>query len=734
MTIKKIFQLTFLLILIPFYGISAQSTEVIVECRFTSFFAEKSSDFDPVFNRFTDSDDFKAFTSKWVEEAFIPIEHFNFKPLTQSISQIDDIATKVEPNTLFIRGIVSRADVKKVEHFSTDEFVFSTNASIEFFDLVSGEVFYTRTLTGQVFVEKPKETGIPDDEKRVIFEKCLKGTISELARLIGEDYSPGVLEGNIIKVLDDETVIIDLGLDDGLYQGMSFYYYNKPGSPPSGLLKTEKPQQKFTSSRIIISQDSSLRKGMIVKSFGVNKLSNQKGITRYMVAEFSAANPEDLDPDFKVDSQSLGQWLHDGLSGNSDLFMLAPLLANLDSSGKVSIQNALQDAQLNYSIFGGLAQSAAMGNRGFPDVLVKGVITHAGIQTYITPGAENKVLEVGISVEFYDRKTRDYIYSCQNSKRKVEKVSIKDGKVYRNLKFESSFRDLCKDLIRETTEKISAEYHPLSLVGNVVSVESDKLFEVSFNREGAQKGDLFNLSKKKEEIKDLEGESLGNFTSAIGIAKLTEPLGKNGFKAQVLVSDGINLVEKGNILSAEGRNDQLISGGLNQVIGWRAEGKIDEGYEYSTRQLTEWLHDALLTTGGFRLLPPNFREGSMGIVEVGMALGQFEMRDQKDIIYQGVRVPEILISGRLGLAEYSRKKGEFKDKLNLTVGVQVTFTDVAGDTLFTKKLAGKREIEQVKSRGETVVGTEDLSPEFDDLTHNTIINLVRKIAEEYKLK
>ncbi len=703
-----------------------------VSARFTSFFmGGAQTDFDPAFNALRSNPEFALQAGDWAQAALAGVQRLNFIPLERGITGKTGISAKVDPGAIFIRGLVTRGDIKKVQHFSIDEFVFSVNATLEFFDLASGEVYYTRTLTGQAYLEKPKNSPPSAMEKRDYFSQCLKGTVEALVKRVGEDYQPGVIEGHIIAV-EDSVVVLDLGRSGGLYQGMTFYCYDDSGNP-AGLLKTESPEENICPARMVFYQGNPPKRGTAVKSFGVNKLLGQKGQTRYMVAQFTLSSPAAVHPDFIIDSQSMGQWLHDGLSSKTELFMLAPLLVKLDEKGAVQAQEALWEAQLSFSIFGGLSQSAAMGKRAFPDVLIKGVVTHADIQEFTTPGAVNKILEVGVSLEFYDRKTRDYLYSCQHSGRRVEKVVKDKGKTYRDVDLTAAFRDLCKDVIREAAEKVGKEYHPYPLDGDVISVMSDSEFVAMLMLQNASQGDMLSLYRETGRYQGLSGEDLGALYRNYGIAKVLPPVVALGEMCRIVVSDGKTTVQKGDILRMQGKPQHMPRGKLCQVTGFRAEGKVSGEYSYSLPRLTEWLHDALLATRAYRLLPPNFREADMGTAEVGLALGQFETAGQGEIIYQGFRLPEALVSGRLGLADYKVESGEFKNKVLLRVGIEITFTTAAGDTLFSKKLAGKREIEQTKrSSGKVEIGTEDLSPEFDGLAQNTIEELAGKAKEEFR--
>ena len=64
-------------------------------------------------------------------------------------------------------------------------------------------------------------------------------------------------------------------------------------------------------------------------------------------------------------------------------------------------------------------------------------------------------------------------------------------------------------------------------------------------------------------------------------------------------------------------------------------------------------------------------------------------------------------TSRFGMGQ--AQTGELKDLLRLHTGLEITFTNVDGDSLFTRKLAGSRKLEQTKSRGKLAIGTKDLS-------------------------
>jgi len=702
-----------------------------VNTRFTDFFiSASSSSLEATLQEYANTDAFRERASKWASAALESVPTLNHPP--QDRAGMDEgIQRVVEPNTLFIRGILSRADLKNVIHFASVEYVLSTSVTLEFFDLVSGKVFYTRSLTGQSFKEMPNGQQLDELEMRDLFETCFKATVEGIVQRIGEDYQPGVLEGHVVDVLDSTTVVLDIGRNIGVYQGLTMYLFEDASRPPSGMIKTNSPQEKLSLAKVVILQSGTIRSGWKVRSYGINRLNSQKSQTRYIVAGFNSASPENLPKEFKVDAQDMGQWLHDGLSRNSDLFMLAPLLARLDSSGSVEIQEAIWNAQMSYSIFGSVSQSAMVGRRAFPDVMVNGVLTYAEIQTFLTPGAENKILTVGISVEFYDRTTRDFLYAHHHSGTKVEKIVREGGKTYRDLNLEASFRELCKTVIREASQKIGEHYRPTVSMGTL-SLDTNGNLRSRFSDDSAKRGELFNIMQEIRRVTGVNGEDLGPLWKSYGIVRLINETDIRTFQTKVLVSDGETETRAGDRLIAHGKRTGAISGPLSQVSGWHVKGKkVSPEYIFSPGRLTEWLHTALLSTGKFKLLPPDFREGDAETAEIALTSGEFEARDQGEVIYQGEQSPEILIHGRLGLADVQRKTGEFKDILRLRTGLEITITNADGDTLLTKKLAGSRKLEQIKSKGEVAIGVRDLSPEFDGLTLNTIRELVARLADEY---
>lgn len=709
-----------------FFGANLFSQGNSITTYFTSLYlGGSSSDFDPSFLKLCDNPDFKQKVISWINEDLSTISQLNFQP--GNTSSID------KNNAIFLRAILSRADLQEVHHFSLKHYNFNTNVTFEFFDIITGNVFNSRTLTGQLVYEREKTHQITNVEREERYEECLRGTIKIITERIRKNYKPGILEGHIVEVLDNKTVVIDLGKSNGISKGMTFKIFGLNNNTEVGILRTDNPQQNICKAEVVFTENNiTVNKGMAVKKSGINLVNINKSQTKFIVTNFEPVSKDCIPSEFNIESQSLGQWLHDGLSAHTNLFMLAPLLIDYDDKGNLVTQKPIWEAQVDFTTNSDLSATKTLGKLTFPDVLVRGLITHATVQEYITPGVQNQILRVGVSIEFYDRKTREFLYACQHSGKRIEKIVKKDGIVYRETDLDASFRELCKQVIKETAVKIGTEYKPMITHGKVSQTSSDNTLILQLTSGNSNTGDLFEIARIEKEIKNLNSQVIGELKRQYGIIKLIQSLGDDNFRAQLLVSDGKTKPQKNDLVWIEGKQKNITPGKIFQVNLWTAKGKLSKTYKYSLTYLTESLHDELLKTGKFRMLPPNFRGKDLTIAESALTSGWFEVRDQSEIILQEIRKPDIIIEGVLGLAETTEEKGKYRDKIKLKSGIEVKFITIEGEELYKRRKASSIEIDKVKSKGEVVTGAVDLSPEFDKLTETAIKNIVKAVTEEYK--
>lgn len=303
--------------------------------------------------------------------------------------------------------------------------------------------------------------------------------------------------------------------------------------------------------------------------------------------------------------------------------------------------------------------------------------------------------------------------------------------MYRDVNYDAVFRDLTKVAISDIATEIATEYTPQNLTGQVVKVDTP-IVSIEFPKTlGLKKGMLMSLYNVDGAIVDPSTKApLGNLARQSGIVKL-DAVGANAVTGRILVSDGRTPIRVGDVVQQKGvtlATMGIASDTLYQVAGFDVAPEVDQRYHSSPTLLTEWLHDHLLRTGRYKLLPPVFRQKDQGTAEIGLSRGEFQVMDQQEIISQLVRQPDVSIKGRIVKAALTIKNGEFKNKLSFEVSVEVTFVDSDGHVLAHRGLVGKHQEEQVLSRGRIVKGIDPKTypQEFNRLTES----IIQKLVEE----
>jgi hypothetical protein len=322
-----------------------------------------------------------------------------------------------------------------------------------------------------------------------------------------------------------------------------------------------------------------------------------------------------------------------------------------------------------------------------------------------------------VSVELYERRTRDFVFGCQHSGRSREKIVVKDGAVLRDVDVQAAFRDLTKKVIGEACDKVAAGYLPQPTQGEVVEVAADGSLTVEFAQGAIGIGDMFNVIHPGDKVRGIDGKEIERLWRHYAIARVTARAGKSRYTTTVVATDGTLTPSKGDILRIEGRGKGAAAGKLFRVGGVVAQGSLSPECTYSPSLMTEWLHNGLLGTGAFRLLPPNYRQDDMTRVELALISGDFQRTDAREVVYNGDPKADVLVTGRLGMTKVARDSRVAKIKATLSAGFEVTFTDAAtGTVLFTKKLAGENSVDQVIDGGQMTFGADDLTSDLNALT------------------
>jgi hypothetical protein len=78
-------------------------------------------------------------------------------------------------------------------------------------------------------------------------------------------------------------------------------------------------------------------------------------------------------------------------------------------------------------VFGDVRESEILGNRAYPDLLVRGVITHALNQRKSRRlGYEAHTLVLGVALEIYDRRTRETLFSVAHEQSRLQREAERE--------------------------------------------------------------------------------------------------------------------------------------------------------------------------------------------------------------------------------------------------------------------------------------------------------------------
>lgn len=605
-------------------------------------------------------------------------------------------------NRIYLRGIVSRADIARNRYFGSEElWTFSVTVSLEFFDIQSGQVYYTRSITSRAPVETSTEIDAAYRQEQ--FTLALRNGLTELVGRIGKDYLPSTTSARVIRVDGEDRVFLDAGSNRGFYPGLVVQLRGDTGN---WMLKLLDCGEGFSRARVQASSGGGLPPvGGRVQVDGLNS-SAASGGRRLAVAGVTTVDRGALDPAFSVDNATMGQWLHDALAESAALPLLPPLLA--DGGGTNALQAAFFDAQAAFSVFGDVRESEILGNRAYPDLLVRGVITHALTRKSRRLGYEAHTLVLGVSLEIYDRRTRETLFSVSHEQSRLEKQSEK----YRQSDLEGAWRDLAKLTLVEAAGLVVKGFKTGTRLVEVQKVEADGSLRLAADAR-VTPGQKLELVHPELELKDGEGKPLGTWQRVTGIVEIVP--GSGAPMARVTLSDG----------STPAKGDRLVVpetlGGDRPVArleSFEIKGdKVTEPFDPNPDMVLAWLQRELAASGRFMMLPPASQQAAFDAADATLAGGEFKLADQGELLSPTFPEPEVLVKARLGLVRLTRTESEYKNKLKFEVGMELQFFYPDGSPWLlpngTNRVGGVKFIdeEQVKDRGQVVQGVPD--EEFD---------------------
>jgi hypothetical protein len=589
-----------------------------------------------------------------------------------SISDYESAGDRV-----YVRCTVTRADLKTTEYFAGFQlWTFSLGLRLEFFDIQSGQVYYGRSFTSRIPVESATE--IDREFRSKTFSEAFKSALENCVTQSSSEYSPGRLKCEVVDLINAEKLIISAGRADGLLTGSIVELYAAESRWMAKLIQIE---DKFSLAKIVAGSTSDLPPlGAAVKINGINSSTNNPG-PAIMVSGVVPGTQEAIDEWFDVDNSTMGQWLHDALVDTKSFNMLPPLLSQSKSDDGINgMATAFFQAQATFSAFGDVSQDEIIGQRTFPDVLVRGTVINASNQISKRLGFWAQTLSLGIMIEFYDRKTREVLLTVSHENHIMEKSNDK----YRKADLAAAWRTLTRNTIHEAALLAEKRYQPAKIELQLKSITNEELL---FSKAKVPIGTRTELKMKSKEIKNLQGEVLGSLYTDYAIAEVLS-VGTAGVMAKIIVGNAEHKPAVGDLMTIRKATDLLPNAQVRSITIGGA--KVNSDYSPDKWMISNWLHRELGENSIFNMLPGENLAAEVAAAEVALAMGEFKAVDLSEIILQDEPQPAVYVDVRVGLARWESSGDKYKQKIEFSVGVELAFFDSDNkELIFTKDRKGE---------------------------------------------
>ncbi len=520
----------------------------------------------------------EGFKKYCVEEAHSALEKYYGKsamPLSQVSS---DIKSEEElKNNIYIRVNVSRMQLS-YELLGTENFQYAlrTTGGIEFFNVKTGEVYFSKiyTIIQPKQVLKKKADPLTESHKQQFYE-LFKNNVTELFDFLfqksKEEYKPGIVKANIVKTISDfsknKTGVLEgaFAINKGRLQGIAErqqYRFTDSKNYPEGIkIRIIEIQDNYSVASIISPKPFTVKPGEEIYRSGGAEISGKYPV-RMMVSGTEILGTTEVDSRFKADPGFITQIIHDNFSDNSQFQMLP--------------YGSIAEQQLE-ATKSGEKEEDVIGNRQKPDVYIKCIISKAYVYSTPYKGGDFLKLTVVPVLLFYDANLGNILYSVQHEEQSLQVIKENDRIANLNEQFEI----LAKNAIYEITKKAKSEFKITRVSGNVTTV-SDK--EINFQIESGKlaAGTVFRTFKKKEMLIDpVSKKELGNYLVYNGNIKTNFADGAKGKGAVLFVKEpvsGDDIIRansdntlKGNIIvQASGTNIHTDKGEAYNKISDRA--------------------------------------------------------------------------------------------------------------------------------------------------------------------
>ncbi len=622
-------------------------------------------------------------------------------PLAESAGSV---TSRVPQDQIWVRGNLSRMDATLVDLGDLNHnFIITSTGGIEFLDLVTGEVYFSKMRTVQRIFRVLGTIDDGDHEEALgYFSQNVDDIFKEGVDAIAGNYDPGCVRANVVGFHGD-LALLDLGARDGVAERQLF---RGDGCE----LSVSSVQDEFCLARLVRGERP--ERAVVVSRIGANQIAARDGRVSLMVTSVQLPEGSAVARDYAVSADMVQQWVHDYLSSGSQLSMLPPA-------------SSLLSQQTIAGAVGSIAETVVRGSRALPDLFVRCRVVRAMAEEVTGPlGEVHGSFLVECEIEILDRRT-GLVQLRRSREERIDDVFNNDD---RSTDRSAIFERVTKNAIFELTGDVKASFQPARVVGHVKSAK-DGVIEFALDEGAVGVGAVLELRRPGDEVHALDGSRLlGRIEERIGIAKVVVVDGRKG---RALVVAAAKSVGGGDILFAACSGPSgLSSANVLQVQGVEivcAGGSGSCGMDGASG--TELLQGVLGDTGQWTILSNARGLALLAAEQAALEGGSFKITDWSS---EPTAVPiDVFAHARVNVEpEQTDKDGN----ILLRERAELVLTAAGGDTIFTQNLSMTNKLKD-RSKSDQVVmgmGPEARPRQYADMARQLLAEMVRRGMKEKK--
>lgn len=422
---------------------------------------------------------------------------------------------------VYVRGNMSRVERTDVLKGGTVvNIILSVSCGIEFYDLGSGETYYSRMQTLQTVTQRSVTSPMSRTERRELYVQSSQSLVDSLVVRARREYVPGSAIGTIVDQ-EGSLWIIDKGSTDGfvagrnvIMEGTRTRLHIVDGN--EALCLAERSDQQGEAPAV----------GKVTTLIG-NSLE-RGNVARVLVFPLEVVTSSLFDSSLNVDHASANQWLRDYLSSYGDL--------NL-----VPLPGSLARTQVWASRRGTIAEQELVGNLTRPDYMAYPQVLYAFSTEEEGERGSVATLRVGVQMNIVDRLSGAILYN--GIRHEIRSEPIAEG--LRELDIVDEYPSVLKDALFELSKQVGTEFKSSVSEGIIARIVGDKMKVTDFK--GLGNNQVLPLYRRVREVQRPQTkEVVGVLERRIGLVRLS--------------SDGNDLIASPVSLTTNARPQDRIRG------------------------------------------------------------------------------------------------------------------------------------------------------------------------------